>query len=94
MRVYPCDRLVPSPSCRCGRGIGIGARRAVWPWVAQTRLAPCPYDWIDNLGRILRPGYSPRLSRRHCSPSSAPPKTTNPTATIHVTTTSMVPTAP
>jgi hypothetical protein len=24
---------------------------AVWPWVAQVRLGPYSYDWLDNLGR-------------------------------------------
>jgi hypothetical protein len=52
MRAYPCDRLVPSPVLQLWRGIGIGAPAgAVWPWVAQIRLAPYSYDWIDNLGR-------------------------------------------
>ncbi len=34
------------------RGIRIQAPAgAVWPWVAQIRLAPYSYDWIDNRGR-------------------------------------------
>ena len=33
-----------------GRPRGAPAE-AVWPWVAQVRLAPYSYDWIDNRGR-------------------------------------------
>jgi len=33
-------------------GVGVAAPvEAVWPWVAQVRLAPYSYDWVDNLGR-------------------------------------------
>jgi hypothetical protein len=51
-RVYPCDAFVASPTLQAWRGVCIAApAEAVWPWVAQVRLAPYSYDWIDNLGR-------------------------------------------
>jgi hypothetical protein len=51
-RRYPCDDFVPSPSLRAWRGVHVQApAEAVWPWVAQVRLAPYSYDWIDNRGR-------------------------------------------
>ncbi len=51
-RRYPCDDLVPEPVLQAWRGVTVRARREyVWPWVAQIRLAPYSYDWIDNLGR-------------------------------------------
>ena len=34
------------------RGVHVHAPAgAVWPWIAQVRLAPYSYDWIDNRGR-------------------------------------------
>jgi hypothetical protein len=49
---YPCDDLVPKPAWQAWRGVTIDATpEAVWPWIAQLRLAPYSYDWIDNLGR-------------------------------------------
>lgn len=51
-RRYPCDDLVPAPVLQAWRGITVHAPCSdVWPWVAQIRLAPYSYDWIDNLGR-------------------------------------------
>jgi hypothetical protein len=51
-RSYPCDDFVVSPALRAWRGVRVEALdAAVWPWVAQVRLAPYAYDWIDNLGR-------------------------------------------
>jgi hypothetical protein len=51
-RCYPCDDFVTSPALRAWRGVDVEAPvEAVWPWVAQVRLAPYSYDWIDNLGR-------------------------------------------
>ncbi|MEV7868773.1 hypothetical protein AB0P17_22365 [Streptomyces sp. NPDC088124] len=52
LRSYPCDDFVTSPALQAWRGVGVEApAEEVWPWVAQVRLAPCSYDWIDNLGR-------------------------------------------
>jgi hypothetical protein len=49
---YPCDDFVASTTVRAWRGVRVEApAEAVWPWVAQVRLAPYSYDWIDNLGR-------------------------------------------
>jgi hypothetical protein len=51
-RSYPCDNFVVSPALEAWRGVRVEApAEAVWPWVAQVRLAPYSYDWIDNLGR-------------------------------------------
>jgi hypothetical protein len=50
--VGPCDGLVTSPVLQAWRGVSVEAPAiAVWPWVAQVRIAPYAYDWIDNLGR-------------------------------------------
>ncbi len=52
LRHYPCDDFVPAPVLQLWRGVHIAAPAgAVWPWVAQVRLAPYSYDWIDNRGR-------------------------------------------
>ena len=49
---YPCDEIVPTPGLEAWRGVTVQAPpAAVWPWVAQIRLAPYSYDWLDNLGR-------------------------------------------
>jgi len=51
LRSYPCDALVASPTLQAWRGVRVQApAAAVWPWVAQVRIAPYSYDWIDNLG--------------------------------------------
>jgi hypothetical protein len=52
VRSYPCDDFVVSPALQAWRAVRVEAAvEAVWPWVAQVRLAPYAYDWIDNLGR-------------------------------------------
>lgn len=51
-RSYPCDDFVAAPTLQSWRGVTVQApAEAVWPWVAQVRLAPYSYDWIDNRGR-------------------------------------------
>jgi hypothetical protein len=51
-RTYPCDQWVKAPQLQAWRAVTIEASvHDVWPWVAQIRLAPYSYDWIDNLGR-------------------------------------------
>jgi hypothetical protein len=52
LRSYPCDDFVAAPTMQAWRGVSVQApAEAVWPWVAQVRLAPYSYDWIDNRGR-------------------------------------------
>ena len=51
-RSYPCDDFAAAPLAEMWRGVNVGAPpEAVWPWVAQVRVAPYSYDWIDNRGR-------------------------------------------
>ena len=51
-RSYPCDEFVVPPAWQAWRGVDVAApAAAVWPWVAQVRLAPYSYDCIDNLRR-------------------------------------------
>jgi hypothetical protein len=52
LRSYPCDDFAASPALEVWRGVDVAAPpEAVWPWVAQVRVAPYSYDWIDNRGR-------------------------------------------
>ncbi|RQX10733.1 polyketide cyclase [Micromonospora ureilytica] len=52
LRSYSCDDFVVAPALRAWRGVWVEvSAAAVWPWVAQLRLAPYSYDWIDNRGR-------------------------------------------
>jgi hypothetical protein len=68
---YPCDDLVPDPAWQAWRGVTVNATRdVVWPWIAQIRLAPYSYDWIDNRGRL-----SPRELRGLAEPRVGEPFT-------------------
>jgi hypothetical protein len=70
-RRYPCDEFVASPVLQAWRGVTVHATRGrIWPWVAQIRLAPYSYDWIDNLGR-----RSPREIRDLPAPEVGEPFT-------------------
>jgi hypothetical protein len=49
---YPCDDFARRPAQPLWRGVTVAApATTVWAWVAQVRLAPYSYDWIDNRGR-------------------------------------------
>src|SRR4051794_28221890 len=51
-RSYPCDEFITAPVLQAWRAVSVEAPvEAVWPWVAQVRLAPYSYDCIDNAGR-------------------------------------------
>lgn len=51
-RSYPCDEFFTAPVLQAWRAVNVEAPvEAVWPWVAQVRLAPYSYDCIDNAGR-------------------------------------------
>ncbi len=70
-RRYPCDDDVQAPTLQAWRGVTVRAPAdRVWPWVAQIRLAPYSYDWIDNLGR-----RSPRELRSLPEPRAGEPFT-------------------
>jgi hypothetical protein len=76
-RGYPCDDFVASPALRAWRGVSVRASPAtVWPWVAQVRIAPYSYDWIDNLGhrspRQLAGLPEPRVGDRFTTAAGRP----------------------
>lgn len=71
-RRYPCDDLVGRPAMQAWRGVTVSATRdRVWPWLAQIRLGPYSYDWLDNLGR-----RSPQRLRGLPDPVAGEPFTT------------------
>jgi hypothetical protein len=73
LRSYPCDELVASPVLQAWRGVDVRApAAAVWAWVAQVRLAPYSYDYIDNHGR-----RSPRVLMALPEPRPGEPFTTS-----------------
>jgi len=50
-RSFPCDAWVTRPTLVAWRGVTVHESAVdLWRWVAQVRLAPYSYDWIDNGG--------------------------------------------
>lgn len=75
--LYPCDDLVPHPAWQAWRGVTIDASPdRVWPWIAQIRLAPYSYDWIDNRGhrspRELRGLAEPQVGEAFSATAGRP----------------------
>lgn len=55
---YPCDDFVPAPTLEMWRGVTVRASpEALWPWLAQVRVAPYSYDCAGPL--TGRPGHGP-----------------------------------
>lgn len=49
---FGCDDLMSEPRMEAWRGVSVQAPpERLWPWVAQVRVAPYSYDWVDNRGR-------------------------------------------
>ena len=76
-RRFPCDDFVDAPALEAWRAVDIAApAHAVWPWVAQLRVAPYSYDWIDNMGRRspreLLPLAEPRVGDNFTSVGGRP----------------------
>jgi hypothetical protein len=76
-RHYPCDDCVPRPAAQAWRAVTVDTSPdRLWPWIAQIRLAPYSYDWIDNLGRQspqeIRPAPEPAPGQRFSTAAGRP----------------------